>query len=144
MTCYRKKLFPEIVQPDRVLELGPLLDLVHPVHVVGVLAKLELDRVGEVVETELSGLPRKLPLLLLLLALLFMVTPLTLWFRSARRGRRNLDDDEIAAIRHPRERENGKSEIEVEIGGQIAERFLSDSEGRDAFSALELEEKKTL
>ena len=101
MTCYRKKLFPEIVQPDRVLELGPLLDLVHPVHVVGVLAKLELDRVGEVVETELSGLPRKLPLLLLL-ALLFMVT-MTLWFWSARRGRRNLDDDN-AAIRHPRER----------------------------------------
>ena len=80
MTCYRKKLFPEIVQPDRVLELCPLLDLVHPVHVVGVLAKLELDRVGEVVETELSGLPRKLPLLLVLFLLLMVTLTMTLRF----------------------------------------------------------------
>ena len=82
MTCYHKELFPEIVQPDGILELRPLLDLVHPVYVVGVLAKLELDRVGEVVETELSGLPRKLPLLLLLLVLfLLLMVTLTMTLR---------------------------------------------------------------
>ena len=29
MTCYRIKLFPEIVKPDWVIKLSPLFDLVH-------------------------------------------------------------------------------------------------------------------
>ena len=29
MTCYRIKLFPEIVKPDWVTKLSPLFDLVH-------------------------------------------------------------------------------------------------------------------
>ena len=50
--------------------------------------------------------------------------------------------DKIDAIRHPREREGHHMEKrmrEVEIGGQIAERFLNDSRGRGrvAFPALE-------
>jgi hypothetical protein len=62
--CNLKQLFSEVVQPDGVLLVCPLLDLVHPVH-VRVHAKLELERVRVVVETQLSRLPGKLPLLLL-------------------------------------------------------------------------------
>ena len=85
LTCYHEKHFPLVVQPDWVFELGPLLDLIHPVHFVGVLAKLELDRVGEVVETELSGLPLKLPLVL---PVLFVVRQprFAPGFRGARGG----------------------------------------------------------
>ena len=49
--------------------------------------------------------------------------------------------DKIDAIRHPQERDRNmeKRMGEVEIGGQIAERFLNDSRGRGriAFPTLE-------